>query len=209
MSDAIFDAATFMERVWQEVDHLCTAIVEGLAQGGVQANYRAEEVNEEDYAGNRVAYQYGLAKVYPKQKSEGQLVLYFDLTRPGQKRAWPCSQTAILIVAYDAKYATGWTGEHLKIASDGTFIDVEARESIFPETSSGDRLLVWDQSDAGSPWHRRCWAFAVELGKLSGPTAVETEIITPLLNLLKHGSTPNDAFANSSAVTWPRQELTK
>jgi hypothetical protein len=203
MTDPIFSAALYMDRVWREVQHLCESIEEGLEREGFGLTYCRDYSHKDEPGGHRMASEYRLRRVYPRQKSDAQLILYFDLARTGPATSWPASHSALLLVAYEARYDNGWALDTLAFRTDGTFENSEARASLIPHPDSGNRLLWWDDGDENSPWSRRSWLFGLELSRLDGPEAVDKEVLTPFVGLMKRNLSPLEAFANSNAVSWP------
>ena len=197
----IFAAAAFMDRVWREIDHLCAAIVDGLERAGIAADYLKVEVHQDDWAEQRLAYEYALRRVYKHQRTPAQLLLYFDLARPGQASDWPGSEAAILMIAYETRLENGWTLEQLTFGNDGSFVDPLTRTASSLEASSGFKLLVWEGGEEDA-WARRAWAFGIRLSHLAGPDDVEQQVTAPLLSLIQNTHKADEILRGTKALPW-------
>lgn len=203
MSDckAIFEASTFLDRVWHEAKHIREAIVAGLEESGIDANEYSDDGHDDDWGDRRWAWFFELNRVYRWQRTPAQLVLYFELSRPGEATGWSYSQEPILIVAYESHLEHGWSVRQLARKSDGILEDKDAEESVELAEGSDHRLFVWDKQER---WATSTWGFGVALAELRDRDDVDRNVTRPLISLLIGNEPPNVALNGANAISWPR-----
>jgi hypothetical protein len=94
-----------------------------------------------------------------------------------------------------------WDADRLAFDQAGVFEDEEVRSWLKAEPTSSGCLLKWGTTE-GAALSRESWLFGVPLERLSGPDQVETEIVVPIVNLLRKGSV-GDVFDDTAAIRWP------
>lgn len=198
----IFVAASLMERVWREGDHLCDAIIAGLGSEGLKATF-AEEQERAEVGSSGYAYAYELGAVYRHQRTPAHLLLSFDFYRAGPVSPWEPGSAALLIVGYGPSAADPWLIDDLAFDTAGQLQDPDYADNLKPIKGTGCRLLGFDDEEGSSPMAKRSWLFALPLSRLSGPPDVARSVIAPLIGVLLRGSPDFAPLCASDAVQWP------
>lgn len=206
MSDCpIFAAASFLELTSRECDRLSELIVGELDHKGIKARYLRTHEEDDGSGHNRFAFEYELSGVDVRLKAPAQLLLCFDLSRPGGATSWDEGQRSMLIVAYDAT-PDGWHIEQLSFGTDGAFLD--ENWSVFlrtPDEFSG-RLVTWEEVDHGK-WKSNAWLLGAVLTNLTSPQDAQRSVTAPIVALLRHPENAVEILAASKLVKWPRLNL--
>lgn len=203
-SCAIFSAASYIEAVCKEIDHLADQTKGVFAELGWDPVYDHDFVVEDTQSDLRYARRYLLSRAYRNQRKPAELVLHFDLFRPPSEGVWDGAKTALLIVGYSPLIGDGgWDAETLAPQDNGQMTDSNAREWLSPTLS--DRLMVWNRPTGAADYARAEWLFAVKLSEITDIDALNRMVILPIRSLLNTGGEPETALETANAIQWPEQ----
>lgn len=202
MTDPIFEAAAYLEKVCVEIDHLGTEIASGLNQSGFRVDLDdGTMVTGDDYADLRYGFSYSVKGAFKNQKLPAQIVLHFDLWRASGSSTWVNARDALLIVAYDAELRNVWGPDGLVVRADGQFEDEETRSGLRAEHEG--RLLVWQRSGRPADYSRHAWIYGLKLRDIGSLEDARVKVIAPITAILRSPETAGAVLKASDAVQWP------
>lgn len=206
MTDPIFHAAAYIEKVCAEVDHLSDAFERGLADLGFDIALRKGGIiTDEGYSGLRYANNYTIRRPLPRQRKDAQLMLHFDLWRQALDSDWAYRESALMVVAYDVDFTDGWSADQLALRADGFAEDAHVRKLL--GTRYDRRLQIWPRRDDPSVEPvKQAWFFALELRRIGGLVDLSRMAIDPVVALLRNEGDAHRALTSADAVQWPEQE---
>lgn len=203
-SCAIFSAASYIEAVCKEIDHLADQTKGIFAELGWDFVYDDDLVVEDTQSELRYARSFKLSRAYRNQRKPAELILHFDLFRPPSEGVWDGAKTALLIVAYSPLVGDdGWDSETLAPQDNGQMTDSNARDCLSPTLSN--RLMVWDRPTGAADYARAAWLFAVKLSEITDIEALNRMVVLPVRSLLNSSEEPDTALGNANAIQWPKQ----
>ncbi|RYG87518.1 MAG: hypothetical protein EON59_07160 [Alphaproteobacteria bacterium] len=203
-SCSIFSAASYIEAVCKEIDHLADQTKGILAELGWDPSYDDDFTVDESHSALRYARRYLLSRAYRNQRKAAELVLHFDLFRSPCEGGWEGAKQALLIVGYSPLNGDGgWDSETLAPQDNGQMTDANVREWLSPALE--DRLMVWDRPGGASDYAKAEWLFAVRLSEITDIDALNRMVILPIRSLLDPVGAPEKGLETANAIHWPAQ----
>ncbi|WP_406851794.1 hypothetical protein WEU32_10065 [Brevundimonas sp. BH3] len=202
MTDPIFQAASYLERVCAEISHLSEEVARAISEQGFEIKlHDSNLVSDNQMSGLRYAFSYAVKRVFRNQKKNAQILLKFDLWRSDHPSDWPHAKEALLIVAYDADLVDGWDSEQLDVQADGRLERPDLVSELHQRCDN--RLLLWERRINDRSFARQAWYFGVRLCDIHDINDSQRMIVGPLVALLRTPETAAEVLARAEAVVWP------
>lgn len=203
MTDPIFQAASYLERVCAEISHLSEEVARAISEEGFDIKlHDGDLVSDNQMSGLRYAFSYAVKRAFRNQKKNAQVLLKFDLWRSDQPSDWPHAKEALLIVAYDADLVDGWDSEQLDVQADGRLERPDLVSRL--HNRCDDRLLFWERRINDPSFARQAWYFGVRLRDIHDISDAQRMIVAPVVALLRAPETAAEFLARADAVIWPQ-----